>query len=106
MTRLLSNPKALTVVVVLGALSLLGLAGGALGNEFGGGFLGAPLAHIQLAAEPLTAKPLFSGLPLFGDVHVTNTMLTTWVVILALAAVSYFGTRPGDRGARQASGAS
>ena len=93
MTRLLSNPKALTVVVVLGALSLLGLAGGALGNEFGGGFLGAPLAHIQLAAEPLTAKPLFSGLPLFGDVHVTNTMLTTWVVILALAAVSYFGTR-------------
>ena len=56
-SRLLSNPKVLTSVVVLGILFLVGIAGGALGNQFGGGFLGTPLAHIQLPAESVTPDP-------------------------------------------------
>ena len=82
MSRLLSNPKALTVVVVLGVLFILGLAGGALGNEFGGGFLGAPIAHIQLPAEQIHA-----------DYGITNTMVASWLAIFVLALVSFLATR-------------
>ena len=87
MSRLLKNPKALTIAAVLAVLFFLGLAGGALGNEFGGGFIGAPIAHIQLPAEPISANPLF------GDFKVTNTMVTTWVAIFLLVLVSLIGAR-------------
>ena len=82
MSRLLSNRKAITVLVLLAALFILGLAGGALGEEFGGGFLGSPLAHIQLPAEHIHA-----------DLGITNTMVATWVTILFLALLAFFGTR-------------
>ena len=82
MSRLLSNPKAITVLVLLAALFILGLAGGALGEEFGGGFLGSPLAHIQLPAEHIHA-----------DLGITNTMVATWVTILFLALLAFLGTR-------------
>jgi F-type H+-transporting ATPase subunit a len=85
-SRLLSSPRALTIAIVVGVLLITGLAGGALGNQFGGGFLGAPLAHIQLAAEPVSATPIF------GDFKITNTMVATWVTIVVLALVSFFGT--------------
>ena len=87
MSRLLSNPKALTAAIVLGVLFVVGLAGGALGNQFGGGFLGSPLAHIQLPAEPISATPLLGGF------EITNTMVATWLTIVVLAAVSFLGTR-------------
>ena len=93
MSRLLRNPKALTVLIVLVALFLLGLAGGALGKEFGAGFLGAPLAHIQLPGEPVSATPVFDDLPVLGDVNVTNTMVATWAAIAVLGLVAFFGTR-------------
>ena len=87
MGRLLANPKALTALAALAILFVIGLAGGALGNEFGGGFLGSPLTIIELKAEPLTAKPLIGGF------SITNTMLTAWIAIAVLALVSYLGTR-------------
>ena len=87
MSRLLRNPKALTVVTVLATLFILGLAGGALGNQFGGGFLGSPIAHIQLAAEDVSANPIV------GDFRIKNTMVTAWAAIVVLALASYFGTR-------------
>ena len=87
MSRLLSNPKALTVTIVLGALFVAGLWGGALGNQFGGGFLGSPLAHIQLSAEPVSADPIA------GSFKITNTMVATWATIVVLALVSFLGTR-------------
>ena len=87
MSGLLSNPKALTAVIVLGILFVLGVAGGALGNQFGGGFLGSPLAHIQLPAEPVSANPVF------GSFEITNTMVATWATIALLALVSFFGAR-------------
>ena len=87
MAGLLRNPKALTAVVVMGILFVAGVAGGALGNQFGGGFLGSPLAHIQLAAEPISEEPVA------GLFTITNTMVTTWATIVLLALVAFFATR-------------
>ncbi len=87
MSRLLTNPKALAVAVFLAGLFVVGLLGGALGNEFGGGFLGSPIAHIQLPAENITAKPIV------GSFYVTNTMVATWSAILVIALLSYLATR-------------
>ena len=87
MSKLLRSPKAVTVLVVVGIVLIISLAGGALGNEFGGGFLGAPLANIQLPAESITAEPIVS------DFHITNTMVATWIAILVLVAISFFATR-------------
>ena len=74
-------------MVVAGIVLIVSLAGGALGNEFGGGFLGSPIAHIQLPAESITAKPLFL------DFDITNTMIATWVSILVLVVIAFFATR-------------
>lgn len=84
---MLRNPRTLIIVAGLGVLFLLGLAGGALGGKFGGGFLGSPLRHIQLAAEPISAEPIVGGF------EVTNTMVATWFAIVVLAVLSFLGTR-------------
>ena len=84
---MLSNPKALTILLVVVAILVISVAGGALGNEFGGGFLGSPIAHIQLPAEPVLANQLFPGF------YLTNTMVTTWLAIIVLVAVSLLATR-------------
>ena len=39
MSTLLRRPKTLAIIVVAGVVFIVSLAGGALGNEFGGGFL-------------------------------------------------------------------
>ena len=93
MSRLLTNPKALVIGVVLAVLFLLGLAGGALGKEFGGGFIGSPMANIQLPAESVSASPAVTDLPVLGDIYVTNTMLAGWAAIVLLGLVSLLGTR-------------
>lgn len=87
MSKLLHSPKVVAALVVAGIVFIVSLAGGALGNEFGGGFLGSPMAHIQLPAESITADPLIS------DFRVTNTMVATWATILVLVAISFFATR-------------
>ena len=87
MARLLSSPKALTVLIISGIIFIVSLAGGALGNEFGGGFLSSPIAHIQLSAEAITEDPLFL------DFEITNTMITTWITIVVLVLISFFATR-------------
>ena len=87
MSKLLRSPKAVTVLVVVGIVFIISLAGGALGNEFGGGFLGSPLANIQLPAESITAEPIVS------DFRITNTMVATWVAIVVLVAISFLATR-------------
>ena len=87
MSRLLHSPKALTALIVSAVILVISLAGGALGNEFGGGFIGSPLAHIQLPAESITAKPIFSNF------YITNTMIASWISIAVLVVVSLFATR-------------
>ena len=59
------------------------LLGGALGEAFGLGFLGAPLAAIQIPAESLTSNPVIGGF------RVTNTMLATWIAIVALLILTW-----------------
>lgn len=87
MSSLLRNPKTLTILIIAALIAVGSLAGGALGNEFGGGFLGSPIAHIQLPAERIATGELFPGF------QITNTMLATWLTILILVSVSYFATR-------------
>lgn len=84
MSRLTNNPKVLFLTMSILVLFLLGLAGGALGNQFGGGFLGAPIAHIQLPAERISSNP---------SIFITNTMLATWLAIIVLSSVCFFGTK-------------
>lgn len=79
--------KACYVLLFVVFLFVLSVAGGVLGDKFGGGFLGAPIAHIQLPAEPLTDGELFPGF------RVTNTMVTTWIAILVITILSFFATR-------------
>ena len=87
MATLLKSPKALAVMLVVAVVLIVSLAGGALGNEFGGGFLSSPIAHIQLPAEPITSGTLFA------DFKITNTMVTTWLAVLVLLAMSFLATR-------------
>ena len=87
MSRLLKSPKALAILIIIVAVALISVAGGALGNAFGGGFLASPIAHIQLPAESITDKPLF------GDFSITNTMVATWLTIVVLVVISFFTTR-------------
>ena len=86
MAQLLSRPKVLAAIIVIGVLFIVGLAGGILGDSFGGGFLKSPIAHIQLSAEKLTD-------PLIGSFAITNTMVATWATILVLTIVAFFATR-------------
>ena len=87
MAKLFRSPKIITGLIALVCIFLVGIAGGALGNEFGGGFLGAPLAHIQLPAESISADPLV------GSFNITNTMVATWATVIFLALISYISTR-------------
>ena len=87
MSSLLKNPKALLIMPAVLAVFLISLAGGALGNEFGGGFLASPIAHIQLPAESVFNDELFPGFTL------TNTMVATWIAIAVLVAIALLARR-------------
>src|SRR3990170_3870931 len=51
---------------------------------FGFVFLRGPTPHIAIKAETIKS---------FGPFDLTNTVLTSWIVVLVLIAVVYFGTR-------------
>ena len=83
---MLSNPKTLAILIIALIAFVVSLLGGALGNAFGLGFLGAPLAHIAIPAEPfIPAKILGFTLK--------NTMVTAWITIVVLLIISFFATR-------------
>ena len=79
---MLRSPKALLILAVGLAVFVVALLGGALGKEFGLGFLGAPMAAIQIPAEPITAKPVV------GSFKITNTMIATWITIVVLLVIT------------------
>ncbi len=64
------------------AVFVVAILGGALGSAFGFGFLGAPLAAIQLPAEPVVADPIVGGFVL------TNTMVATWITMIVLVVIA------------------
>ena len=80
------NPKILAILIIALIAFVVSLLGGALGNAFGLGFLGAPIAHIQLPAEPFVPTKIF-GFTL------KNTMVAAWITIIALLIISFFATR-------------
>ncbi len=79
---MLRSPKILLVLIVSVVIFIVALAGGALGNAFSGGFLGAPLPAIALPAESVTSGTIV------GDFRVTNTMVTAWLAIIVLLLVT------------------
>ena len=85
--KLLKKPKLLIAIIVFGSLFIVGLAGGGLGDAFGLGFLGAPLAALQLPAEPISSDPNIGGF------HITNTMITTWITIGILLILGFVASR-------------
>ncbi len=87
MSKLFKSPKALVILTLALGAFVLSVAGGALGKEFNGGFLGAPIAHIQLPAEPVFADELFPGFKL------TNTIVATWLTIVLVAVLAFLATR-------------
>jgi len=75
--------KGKIVLISILILSIIGI----IGSPILGGFLGSPMAHISIPAEPLLKHSLF------GIWNLTNTILVTWIVIIILALVSFYGTR-------------
>lgn len=67
----------------------LSVAGGALGAPFGLGFLGAPIAAIQLPAERVAPAIDFGAF----EYEVMNTAIMSWIAGAILILVAYFGTR-------------
>lgn len=90
MSGLLGNPKLLAILIIAGIVFLISLAGGALGNAFGFGFLSTPIATIQIPAEPFLPVEISE---LFPGFVLMNTMVTAWLSIIVLTIISYFATR-------------
>lgn len=84
---MLSNPKTLAILIIAVIAFVVSLLGGALGSAFGFGFLSAPLAHIQLPAEPALAGYILPGWKLM------NTMIAAWLAIVILIVISFLATR-------------
>lgn len=84
---MLSNPKTLATLIIALIAFVVSLLGGALGSAFGFGFLSAPLAHIQLPAEPALAGYLLPGWKLM------NTMIAAWLAIVILVVIAFLATR-------------
>lgn len=68
---------------------VLSILGGALGAPFGLGFLGAPIAAIELPAEKVAPAVDFG---LF-EYEFKNTAIMFWISGLILTLVAFFGTR-------------
>ncbi len=84
MGKLLSNPKIAVALIAVLAVGLVSLAGGALGAAFGGGFLGNPMPHIQLAAEQAFK---------IGGYSLTNTTIMFWAAGFFLILLVWLATR-------------
>ncbi len=86
MAKLLGSPKALSITIVIAAVFVVSILGGALGNSLGFGFLSSSLPAIQLPAEIVVEG---FDTPV-GDWDLMNTMVTTWLAIIVLAVVAIF----------------
>ena len=78
---MISKRKIVLISILI--LSVLGI----IGSPILSGFLGSPMAHISIPAEPLLKHSLF------GIWNLTNSILVTWIVIILLTIVSFYGTR-------------
>ena len=74
---MLRNPRTLLILAIGLVVFVIALLGGALGEAFGLGFLGAPLAAIAIPAEPMAPGSA-----------ITNTMVATWITIAVLLIIT------------------
>ncbi len=86
MAKLLGSPKALSLTIIVAAVFVVSILGGALGNAFGLGFLASSLPAIQLPAEVITKGFLTP----VGQWDLMNTMVTTWLAMIVLIAAAVF----------------
>ena len=78
-TSLLSRHKPLAIAIILIAVFVVSILGGALGEAWGFGFLAGSLPAIQLPAE------LVKDIGVGGfHFELMNTMVTTWLAMLVL----------------------
>ena len=84
MGKLFKNPKVLVALIAALAVFLVALIGGALGAPFGGGFLGSPVPHIQLAAESVVQ---------IGGYSLNNTTIMFWATGVLLLFLAWRATR-------------
>ncbi|MBI4304825.1 MAG: F0F1 ATP synthase subunit A, partial [Chloroflexi bacterium] len=81
---MLKRPKVLIIVVAVFALVLIGLAGGALGEAFGLGFLSSPIPFISIPAEKVVSV---------GGFVVQNSMIGLWAAGIVVLAFFFLATR-------------
>ncbi len=86
MSVVFRNTKLILVIIISITVFIISILGGALGNQFGGGFLGAPLAHIQISAETVNKIKVTDGY----KYALTNTVIATWLSIFVLLLLSLF----------------
>ncbi len=84
-----SLPLAISLIVIVVALSVFGFLGGAIGSKLFPGihlpsWLSVPTPTVELPAETIFH---------LGPLPVTNTILTSWITILLLLLISFTVTR-------------
>ncbi len=77
------------MLIVLVSVFGLSVLGGALGAPFGLGFLGAPIAAIQLPAEKVAPAIDFG----IFEYEVKNSAIMFWIAGIILTLLAFFGTR-------------
>ena len=80
---MLSSPRSLAILIIVAAVFVVSILGGALGNALGFGFLASPLLAIQIPAELVTDI----GTDSF-HFSLMNTMVTTWIAMLLLVIIA------------------
>ncbi len=81
---MLSSPKGVAIAVILLAVAVISVVGGALGAAFGGGFLGGPVPHLQVPSELVTY---------IGDYALYNTVVMFIAAIVVLVLLAWLATR-------------
>lgn len=81
MSKMLGSPRALAILIIVAAVFVLSILGGALGEAFGLGFLSSSLPAIQLPAELVTEVAGFK---------LMNTMVTTWLAMGVLIGLGIY----------------
>jgi F-type H+-transporting ATPase subunit a len=82
-------PLAITMVVIVVALSVFGFMGGAIGAKL---FPGIPMPSWLSVPKPTVELPAEAVFHL-GPLPVTNTIITSWLTILVLLIITFTVTR-------------
>lgn len=81
---MLSSPKGLAIAVLLLAVAVISVTGGALGAAFGGGFIGGAVPHLQVPSELVTY---------IGGYALYNTVVMFAAAIVVLLLLTWLATR-------------